>query len=96
MKGVQNFSGDIDTDWIGSYKSNYHTSTTTTHDGHEALRELTLWNRIGGVMVSVFASSVVDREFEHESCQTKNYKIGVCCVSAYHASLKRKSKDWLP
>jgi hypothetical protein len=23
------------------------------------------------------------------------YKIGICCFSAKHASLRRKSKDWL-
>ena len=46
-------------------------------------------------MVREFSSGVVDREFEPQSCQTKNYKIGVCCFSAYHSSLKRKSKDWL-
>jgi len=27
--------------------------------------------------------------------QTKNYKIGICCFSAKHASLWSKSKDWL-
>jgi hypothetical protein len=31
-------------------------------------------NRISGVMVSMFASSVVDRRFEPESGQTKDYK----------------------
>ena len=52
-------------------------------------------NRIGGVMVSVLASSAVDRGFEPRSGQTKNYKIGICCFSAKHAALRRKSKDWL-
>jgi hypothetical protein len=33
-------------------------------------------NRIGGVMVSVLASSAMDRGFEPRSSQTKNYKIG--------------------
>ena len=46
-------------------------------------------------MVSVLASSAVDREFEPRSCQTKNYKIAICCFSAKHAALRRKSKDWL-
>jgi hypothetical protein len=32
-------------------------------------------NRIGGVMVSVFESSAVDRGFEHQSGQTKYYKL---------------------
>jgi len=46
-------------------------------------------NRIGGAMVSVFASSAVDRG------QTKDFKIGICCFSVKHAALRRKSKDWL-
>ena len=52
-------------------------------------------NRIGGVMVSVLASSVVDRGFESRFGQTKDYKIGICCLSAKHAALRSKSKDWL-
>jgi len=27
--------------------------------------------------------------------QTKNYQIDICCFSAKHAALRRKSKDWL-
>ena len=52
-------------------------------------------NRIGGVMVRVLVSSVVDRGFEPRSGQTEDYKIGICCFSAKHAALRRKSKDWL-
>ena len=52
-------------------------------------------NRIGGGMVSVLASSVVDRGFESRSGQTKDFKIGICCFSAKHAAFRRKSKDWL-
>jgi hypothetical protein len=52
-------------------------------------------NRIGGIIVSVLASSAVDRGFEARSGQTKHYKIGICCFSAKHASFRRKSKDWL-
>jgi hypothetical protein len=37
-------------------------------------------NRIGGVMVSVLASSTVDRGFEPWSGQTKDYNIGICCL----------------
>ena len=50
---------------------------------------------IGGVMVSVFASSAVDREFESRLGHTKDYKIGICYFSTKHAALRRKSKDWL-
>ena len=52
-------------------------------------------NHIGGVMVSVLASSAVDRGFEPRSGQTKDYKICICCFSAKHAALRRKSQDWL-
>ena len=52
-------------------------------------------NRIGGVMISVLASSAVDRGFEQRSGQTKDCKTGICCFSAKHATLKSKSKDWL-
>ena len=50
-------------------------------------------NRIGSVIVSVLASSAVDRGFEPRSGQTKDYEIGICCFSAKHAALRRKSKD---
>ena len=46
-------------------------------------------------MVSVHASSVVDRGFEPRSVQTKDYEIGICCFSANHATLRKNSKDWL-
>ena len=52
-------------------------------------------NHIGGVIVSVLASSAVDCGFESQSGQTKDYKIGICCFSAKHVALRRKSKDWL-
>ena len=50
---------------------------------------------MGAVMISVLASSAVDREFEHRSGQTKDYNIGIRCFSAKHAALKSKPKDWL-
>ncbi len=51
-------------------------------------------NRIGGVMVSVNASSAADRWFEPQSGQTKDYRI-VASQLSMHAALRRKSKDWL-
>ena len=36
-------------------------------------------DHIGGVMVSLIASSVVDRGFESRSDQNKDYEIGICC-----------------
>ena len=46
-------------------------------------------------MVSVLASSAIDCGYEPRSCQTKEYKIGICCFSTKNAALRRKSKDWL-
>ena len=47
------------------------------------------------VMVSMLVSGAVDYGLEPRSGQTKAYKIGICCISAKHAALRRKSKDWL-
>ena len=33
--------------------------------------------------------------FEPRSGQTKDYQIAICCFSAKHAALRKKSKDWL-
>ena len=46
-------------------------------------------------MVNVLASSAVYRGFEAWSGRTKDYEIGICCFSAKHATLRRKSKHWL-
>jgi hypothetical protein len=46
-------------------------------------------------MVSVLASSVVDRGFEPRSDQTKYNEIGIFCLSAMHTALRRKSKALL-
>jgi hypothetical protein len=47
-------------------------------------------------MVSVLASSSVDRGFEPLSGQTKEYVIGMRCFSVKHAALRRKKKTgWL-
>ena len=39
--------------------------------------------------------SVVDSGIESGSDQTKDYEIGICCISAKHTVLRSKSKDWL-
>jgi hypothetical protein len=46
-------------------------------------------------VVSVFASSVVDRGFEPRLGQIKDYEIGICCFSGKYAALRGNSKDWL-
>jgi hypothetical protein len=43
----------------------------------------------------MLASNALDRGFESRSGKTKDKKIGICCFSAKHAALRRKSKDWL-
>jgi hypothetical protein len=45
-------------------------------------------------MVSVLALSVVDSGFEPGRVKPKTiYNIGICCFSAKHTALRRKSKD---
>ena len=51
-------------------------------------------NLLGCVMVSVLASSAVERGFDPRPGQTKDFKISICCFSAKHAALRSKSKDW--
>ena len=46
-------------------------------------------------MVSVLDSSAVDRRFDPRSRQSKDYRIGMCCLSAKHVALRRKGKNWL-
>ena len=46
-------------------------------------------------MVGVLTLSVVDREFEPGSVQTKDYKVDICRFSTKHAALRSKSKYWL-
>ena len=45
-------------------------------------------NRIGGVMVSVLASSTIDHWFEPRSGQTEDYKISI--VASPLSSIKEK------
>ena len=44
-------------------------------------------------MVSVLASGPVVLWFESRSGQTKDCKIGICCISVKPAGLMRKGKD---
>ena len=46
-------------------------------------------------MVGVLALSAVDRGFKPWLGKTTDYKIGSCCLSAKHAALSSKRKDWL-
>ena len=46
-------------------------------------------------MVSVLASSAVNRGIEDRSGQTKDYNIGIYCFSVKHVVLRRNIKHWL-
>ena len=46
-------------------------------------------------MVTVLASSAINRGFEPRSGQVKDHKIGISCFSAKHAVSIRKRNDWL-
>jgi hypothetical protein len=46
-------------------------------------------------MVSLLASSAVDRRLEPWSGQTEDSKIGKCCFSVKYVALRSKSKDRL-
>ena len=50
-------------------------------------------NLAGGVMGSLFSSSVIDYEFESRSGQTKDYQICIICFSTKLTSLSSKRKD---
>ena len=61
----------------------------------QTLLLLPVINCIRDVIVSMLNLCVADRGIEPRSGQTKDYKIAICCFSAKHAELRRKSKDWL-
>ena len=52
------------------------------------------WKSNSGGMFNVLALSAVYREFDPLMCQTKKYKIGICCFSAKHSIFRGKSKDF--
>jgi hypothetical protein len=52
-------------------------------------------NRIIGIIVSVLTLNAVGDRFEPQSSQTKDDKIGICCLLAKYTALRSKSKDWL-
>ena len=65
-------------------KKSYLLKIFLRNNKHILLQGWFLENHIGGVMVSMLDSS-----------QTKDYRIGICCLSNKQAALRRKSKDWL-
>ena len=52
-------------------------------------------HHVGGVLVIMFASSVVEHGFKTRSGQTKDYNNGSCYFCAQYIAINRKSKDWL-
>jgi hypothetical protein len=48
---------------------------------------------ISDQLEGMLGSNAVERGFEPQSGQTKDYKIGICCFSTKHAALKSKSRD---
>jgi hypothetical protein len=47
------------------------------------------------VIVSMPVSKFSRYGFNFRSWSSQDYKIGICCFSAKHSALRRKSKDWL-
>ena len=45
-------------------------------------------------MFSVLVASAVNCGFEPRSGQSKDYKIGICCLFANHAAFRSYSKEW--
>jgi hypothetical protein len=46
-------------------------------------------------MLSVLPQSAVDRGFDPDLGQTRDYEIDICCFSAKHPALRSKRHDWL-
>ena len=52
-------------------------------------------SHIGGVIISMLASSAVDCGLKNLIGSNQVYIIGICCFSTKHTALRRKSKDGL-
>jgi hypothetical protein len=53
-----------------------------------------IWNFFSHVG-AIFYETALNGSGELQSCQTKEYKIGICCFSAKNSALRRKNNDWL-
>ena len=56
---------------------------------------MNICDSLGSVMVSVLTLTVANSDIEPRLGQPKAYRIGICCFSAKHTSLRNKSKGWL-
>jgi hypothetical protein len=52
------------------------------------------WSCLWSIQVRPISTRITDNT-PRQVFQTKDFKIGICCFSAKHAVLRRKSKDWL-
>ena len=74
----------IGTDCIGSYKSNYHTITTTTAPVN-----------VQYIIDMTVTSFCLSTSVQASVCSNQSYESGICCSSAKHAALRSKNKDLL-
>ena len=89
--------------WFSPGTPVFSTNKTDRHDITEILLKVALntiiltqnYLTISGVMVSVVASSAVDRGFKPRSSQAKHYKLVFYFFSAKHPALRRKQTGWL-
>ena len=49
-------------------------------------------NFLNSVMISMLASSAAKHGFDYWSSQSKEYEIGICCLSAKQTALKNKCR----
>jgi hypothetical protein len=75
--------------WFSPGTPDSSTTKTGRHDIAEILLKVALNTKIQ------IHSYMVDHGFNPWSGQIKNYRIGICCFSIKHATLRSWSEDWL-
>ena len=83
-------------DWsigIGMYRCMLNIVMLNVETSQTILLTSSCVSHIGGVMVSVVASSALNHGFDPRLSQPKVFKIGICCFSTRHATLRRKNKN---
>jgi hypothetical protein len=70
-----------------------HNVVSSTYRLGRLRTQTSVFYLIGGVMLSMFTSSVVDDGFMPWSGQTKDYNICICCSSTKFAALRSKNKN---
>jgi len=94
---LQSSSMDVSISMISCELLMIGTGLILTFDIREWLKDgfSHFWNCLEGVMVNVLAAGALIHEFEHQSSQSKDCRIGIWSFSAKHAALWNKSKHWL-